>query len=80
MSDSTAVLLADPSAIRLNCIRPALSTIKLAVTTTASQAECPRCHRTSSRIHSHHIRRMADLPWHAESPANWNCTHGASAV
>jgi transposase len=57
-------LLADPEAIRLDCIRPSLSTIKLAVTTTASQAECPRCHRRSSRIHSRYIRHIVDLPWH----------------
>lgn len=57
-------LLPDPEAIRLDCIRPSLSTIKLAVTTTASQAECPRCHRRSSRIHSRYIRHMVDLPWH----------------
>lgn len=29
-----------------------------------AQAECPRCHRPSSRVHSYYTRSIADLPWH----------------
>jgi transposase len=57
-------LLADPDAIRLVCIRTSPSTITLVIKTKAVQANCPGCHRTSSRIHSRYIRRAADLPWH----------------
>ena len=34
------------------------------VRTTPAQAECPRCHRPSARIHSYYTRSVADLPWH----------------
>lgn len=60
---SLPTLLADPLAIRLNCIRPSLTAIKLVVSTTASYAMCPRCHSRSSRVHSRYIRHVADLPW-----------------
>lgn len=36
----------------------------LVVRTTQPQAECPRCHRPSSRLHSYYTRAVADLPWH----------------
>lgn len=61
---SVVNLLADPSAIRFACIRPTLSAITLIVTTTAAHGMCPRCRRSSSRIHSRYIRQVADLPWH----------------
>lgn len=57
-------LLADPKAIRLNYIRPSLRAIMLVVKTSGKQAACPRCQRTSPRIHSRYCRRVADLPWH----------------
>ena len=31
---------------------------------TRVQAECPRCHRPPSRLHSYYTRTVADLPWH----------------
>lgn len=61
---NAVTLLADPVAIRLNCVRPSLSTITLVITTTASGTQCPHCHRRSSHVHSHYTRRIADLPWH----------------
>jgi transposase len=61
---NTAPLLADPEAIRLDFIRPSLNTITLVVKTSEKQAMCPCCQRSSSRIHSRYIRRVADLPWH----------------
>jgi transposase len=60
----TATLLADPQAIRLEKIIPDHSSLTLVVRTTRAQAECPRCHRPSSRVHSYYTRSVADLPWH----------------
>lgn len=36
----------------------------LVVKTARPQAECPRCHHLSTRVHSYYIRTVADLPWH----------------
>ena len=57
-------LLADPTAIRLEKIISGLSSLTLVVRATRKQAECPRCHRPSSRVHSNYTRSVADLPWH----------------
>ena len=60
---SVTTLLADPEAIRLNCIQPSSNTITLVVKTKGTQAMCPHCQRISLRTHSRYIRRVADLPW-----------------
>lgn len=57
-------LLADPAAIRLEKIIQHPSSLTLVVRSTQPQAECPRCHRPSSRVHSYYTRSVADLPWH----------------
>src|SRR5215210_5737756 len=57
-------LLADPEAIRLEKIVPDHSSLTLVARTTRTQAECPRCHHPSTRVHSYYIRTVADLPWH----------------
>lgn len=57
-------LLADPTSIRLEKIVQLDSSLTLVVRTTRAQAECPRCHRPSSRVHSYYTRTVADLPWH----------------
>src|ERR1041385_1375876 len=59
-----ATLLADPEAIHLEKIVSDISSLTLVVITTRAQAECPRCHRPSSRVHSYYTRSVADLPWH----------------
>lgn len=59
-----ATLLADPTAIRLEKIIQHHSSLTLVVRTTRVGAECPRCHRPSTRAHSYYLRRVADLPWH----------------
>jgi transposase len=64
---SITALLADPEALRPSFIRPSLGLITLIVRTTATRAQCPRCHRTSSRVHSRYTRTVADLPWHGVS-------------
>jgi transposase len=60
----TSTLLADPEAIRLEKIVPDNGSLTLVVRATQAQAECPRCHRPSSRVHSYYTRTVADLPWH----------------
>ncbi len=57
-------LLADPTSIRLEQIIQHDSSLTLAVRVTRTPAECPRCHRPSTRVHSYYTRRVADLPWH----------------
>jgi transposase len=57
-------LLADPTSIRLEKIIQHDSSLTLVTRATRAQAECPRCHRSSSRVHSHYTRTVADLPWH----------------
>jgi transposase len=59
-----ATLLADPAAIRLEKIVSGYSSLTLVVKATRQQAECPRCHRPSTRVHSYYTRHVADLPWH----------------
>src|SRR5215217_7706767 len=60
----TSHLLADPTAIRLEKIIQHDSSLTLVVRVTRAEAECPRCHRPSTRVHSYYTRRVADLPWH----------------
>jgi transposase len=62
-----STLLPDPEAIRPIKIIPSHSSLTLVVKATRTQAECPRCHRPSSRIHSYYTRKVADLPWHGVS-------------
>ena len=59
-----ATLLADPEAIRLEKIVSDTSSLTLVVRATRTQAECPRCQRPSTRVHSYYTRSVADLPWH----------------
>jgi transposase len=60
----TSTLLADPEAIRLEKIIQHPSSLTLVVKATRQQAECPGCHRPSSRVHSYYTRTVADLPRH----------------
>jgi transposase len=62
-----STLLADPQAIRPVKIIPSHSSLTLVVKATRTQAECPRCHRPSTRVHSYYTRKVADLPWHGVS-------------
>jgi transposase len=57
-------LLADPEAIHLEKIIQHHSSLTLVVTATRVEAECPRCHLPSTRVHSYYTRTVADLPWH----------------
>lgn len=62
-----STLLADPTSIRLEKIIQHSSSLTLIVRATRRKAECPRCHRLSSRVHSYYTRKVADLPWHGVS-------------
>src|SRR5919107_2170800 len=57
-------LLADPQAIHLEKIIQHHSSLTLVVKAVRTEAECPRCHRSSTRVHSYYTRTIADLPWH----------------
>lgn len=62
-----ATLLPDPQALRPVKIIPGHSSLTFVVKATRTQAECPRCHRPSTRVHSYYTRKVADLPWHGLS-------------
>lgn len=62
-----STLLPDPQAIRPVKIIPSHSSLTLVVRATRTRAECPRCRRPSTRVHSYYIRKVADLPWHGVS-------------
>jgi hypothetical protein len=49
----SATLLADPTAIRLKKIVSDIGSLILVVQAAQPQAECPRCHRPSTRVHSY---------------------------
>jgi transposase len=59
-----STLLADPQAIRLEKIIQHPGSLTLVVKATRTEAECPRCYRSSTRVHSYYTRTIADLPWH----------------
>jgi transposase len=62
-----ATLLPDPQAIRPVKIIPSHNSLTFVVKATRTQAECPRCQRPSTRVHSYYTRKVADLPWHGVS-------------
>jgi transposase len=59
-----ATILPDPSRLHLLGLSSDEQAITAQVTTTAPEACCPLCHQRSTRIHSHYVRQVADLPWH----------------
>ncbi len=61
---SVSTLLADPTAIQLAKIVAGVHTVSLVVKATQHRANCPRCQRPSTRIHSRYRRKVADIPWH----------------
>jgi len=62
-----STLLPDPQALRPVKIIPSHSSLTLVVKAARTQAECPRCYRPSTRVHSYYTRKVADLPWHGVS-------------
>ena len=59
-----ATILPDPSRLHLLGLSADEQAITAQVTTTAPEACCPLCQQRSSRVHSHYVRQVADLPWH----------------
>jgi transposase len=57
-------LLADPEAIHLEKIIQHPSSLTLVAKAIRNEAQCPRCHRPATRVHSYYTRKVADLPWH----------------
>ena len=60
---ATPTLLPDPTCLHLKLLDASSKTITAVVITTSEEAECPLCHRCSTRIHSRYERAVADLPW-----------------
>ena len=56
-------LLPDPTCLHVKLLDASTARITVIVTTTSPEAECPLCHRRSTRIHSRYVRMVADLPW-----------------
>jgi transposase len=56
-------LLPDPTCLHLKLLDASEAAITAVVTTISEEAECPLCHRRSTRIHSRSVRSVADLPW-----------------
>ena len=59
-----ATILPDPSRLHLLGLSADEQAITAQVTTIAPEAHCPLCQQCSSRVHSHYVRQVADLPWH----------------
>jgi transposase len=57
-------ILPDSSCLRLLRLTADATSITAQVVTKLLEARCPLCGHASTRIHSHYVRRVADLPWH----------------
>ncbi len=57
------VLLPDPTSLHLLHIETEGNVITMVVRTTAFDAKCPLCERSSTQVHSRYTRRLSDLPW-----------------
>jgi len=58
-----ACLVPDPAHLHLLRLAVEAKGIVAHATTIAPQAPCPMCRQPSARVHSHYVRRVADLPW-----------------
>jgi hypothetical protein len=56
-------LLPNPMCLHLKLLDAFDAAITAVVMTTTEDAECPLCHRRSTRIHSRSVQEVADLPW-----------------
>ncbi len=64
MSSTPATILPDPQHLRLLGLVGDDRNIIATVAAIAPTSSCPQCGHPSRRIHSHYVRRVADLPWH----------------
>ena len=63
MSSTPATILPDPEHLRLLGVVGDAEGIVATVAAMALTSVCPQCGYPSRRIHSHYVRRVADLPW-----------------
>jgi formylglycine-generating enzyme required for sulfatase activity len=63
---SLPVLSLDPANLTLQGVEAGTSPATIFVQATAAQARCPKCNEPSKRIHSHYVRKLADLPWQGQ--------------
>jgi transposase len=56
-------ILADPAALKVEKILSKTDAITLVVRTSPAHALCPRCQKSSNKVHSRYLRTIADLPW-----------------
>jgi transposase len=47
-------------------ILPQADRVVLVARPKATESRCPSCGRRTRRVHSHYVRRFADLPWHGQ--------------
>jgi transposase len=57
-----ANLLLPNADLRLDSVATSEQGVTATVASTGTEAECPDCHHTAQRIHSHYTRTLADLP------------------
>ena len=62
MSDSRTVLPA-PKLLNLTSVRATENAITLVARTSSRVALCPKCGKSSTKVHSRYKRMLADLPW-----------------
>ena len=56
-------LVPDAGEVQLECVKAYVGQFLLILRSADDRSCCPRCHRTSDRVHSHYQRALADLPW-----------------
>src|SRR3989442_13907200 len=60
---ASLALLPDPNSLHLLHLGVEPHCMRAVVATTALEARCPVCQRSSNRVHSRYQRLVADLPW-----------------
>jgi transposase len=60
---STDPLLPDPAHLRTESLGVDANGVVITLSVIATAASCPLCRRSSERMHSRYVRRLADLPW-----------------
>jgi len=57
-------LVPDAGEVVLECVKAARhGPLLMTLRAFREQSICPRCHRPSTRVHSHYWRQLSDLPW-----------------
>ncbi len=62
-----------PPELHVDALTAAPSSITITAHPTALTAECPTCQQSSSHLHSHYVRVLADVPW-CGIPVRWQVT------